>query len=892
MNNKVTIAALFLLVAGLILTACNAQPEVEEEPVQDETMTLFVGPDLVECEGAGPQQCMLVKESPEQDYQFFYDQIEGFNFEEGFEYELLVRQENVENPPADGSSIQWILVEEVNKVPVEQTEAPAEETDPELPADLPPEGEIITMYVGPELVDCVGVAPQTCMQVKLSPDADYTLFYGQIEGFEYEPGFEYELTVLVEPVENPPADAPNLRYTLIEEISRTPVEIEEPTSPTASLEGSTWSLASYVTPSGEEKAIIPETRITAEFNEGQVSGTAGCNNYFGSFTLDGDAITFGPTGSTMMFCTPDELMLQETAYLAILGTVKSYEINDGQLILKNGNGNAVLIFNQEEPVSLNGTTWEVVSYNNGNQAVVSILDDTRLTAVFGEDGILSGSAGCNTYSAGFEVEGESIVIGPAASTEIFCGEPQGIMDQESLYLTAIQNAANYHINGNQLELRDAEGALQASYQVAETAVLPGSAWTLLFYNNGLEAMVSTIIDTEITALFSEDGQISGSSGCNNYTGSYAVESDTITIGPLATTRKLCAEPDGIMEQEAQYIAALQNAATYQIDGDQLDIRDANGSGVASYVTMNIEDFEASAAETSSDQTSDSSTEAAEAPANISIPEASLASAANASYPLEYTSTGVAQLTGGEFREAAADDAASEVTVQLSDQMAMGDLSDGRTGLAVILVSQTGGSGTFYDLAILTDENEQLAPAATTYLGDRIVINSVTIEDGLIVLDMIVQGQEDPFCCPTQHVLQTYELQDDALVQVDSEVLGTVETKAEDQPQITEILWKWQGSVTPLEEISIDEPDNYTFELLADGQINVVSDCNNGAGNYEIDGNALTINITSTTLALCEEGSFSDLFFRSLNEAAIFFLENDVLFIDQPADGGTMRFSNS
>ena len=73
------------------------------------------------------------------------------------------------------------------------------------------------------------------MQVKTSLDNDYNLFYDQIEGFEFEPGYEYELLVLVEPVENPPADASTLKYSLVEEVSKTPastdvsIETEETT---------------------------------------------------------------------------------------------------------------------------------------------------------------------------------------------------------------------------------------------------------------------------------------------------------------------------------------------------------------------------------------------------------------------------------------------------------------------------------------------------------------------------------------------------------------------------------------------------------------------------------------------------------------------------------------
>ncbi|MDX1413703.1 MAG: META domain-containing protein, partial [Candidatus Promineifilaceae bacterium] len=539
MNNKAKILILTLLVFGMLLAACGGEPAtVEPDTPQENVKTVYVGPELVDCEGAGPQKCMQIKENPQDDYSLFYDQIEGFDFEEGYEYELQVKEEDVENPPADASSIKWTLVEVVNKTPVQQTESTPDSAE----AELPPEGEIVTMYVGPEEVECVGVGPQTCLQVKLSPDSEYTLFYDHIDGFEHQPGFAYELLVLVEPVENPPADASTLRYTLIEEVGRTPMETETEVEETKSLEGTTWSLISYLTPNGESLNVLPDTRITIEFKDGQIAGSAGCNNYFGTYELNGDALSIGPTGSSMRFCEPEEVMLQETAYLALLSTVTSYEIAGDQLQLKNEAGDNVFLFAEEAAVSLTGTNWEVVSYNNGNQAVISVIDGTRITAVFGDDGVMGGSAGCNNYSAGFETEGENIVIGPAASTEMFCADPEGVMDQETLYLAAIQSATVFSIDNDMLELRDDNGALQASFRAVEPLALPGSAWRLLFHNNGNEAMVSTIIDTEITAVFGEDGTLSGSAGCNSYTASYELNGDEISIGPAASTRKFCAEP--------------------------------------------------------------------------------------------------------------------------------------------------------------------------------------------------------------------------------------------------------------------------------------------------------------------------------------------------------------
>ena len=86
-----------------------------------------------------------------------------------------------------------------------------------------PAMEIVTLFVGPERVDCVGVAPQQCLQVRNAPDQDYQFFYSDIQGFDYEPGYDYELLVQKIPAENPPADASAIEWRLIEVVSKTPV---------------------------------------------------------------------------------------------------------------------------------------------------------------------------------------------------------------------------------------------------------------------------------------------------------------------------------------------------------------------------------------------------------------------------------------------------------------------------------------------------------------------------------------------------------------------------------------------------------------------------------------------------------------------------------------------
>ena len=70
----------FLLVLALALSACS----------QGRVVRMWVGPDLVDCVGVGPRQCLLVKESEDAEWEFFYSGIEGFDHIEGVSYVLEV----------------------------------------------------------------------------------------------------------------------------------------------------------------------------------------------------------------------------------------------------------------------------------------------------------------------------------------------------------------------------------------------------------------------------------------------------------------------------------------------------------------------------------------------------------------------------------------------------------------------------------------------------------------------------------------------------------------------------------------------------------------------------------------------------------------------------------
>jgi heat shock protein HslJ len=224
------------------------------------------------------------------------------------------------------------------------------------------------------------------------------------------------------------------------------------------LTGQVWAVSEM-----KGKGLEPDTGITAQFtSDGKLSGSAGCNQYSGTYTVSGNSITIAtPLASTMMACDP-AVMEQESVYLNALGEAKTYSINGDQLTF-NDAANTTLMTYKSQSQDLAGTSWEVIGVNNGQQAVISTLPDTTITADFGEDGTLSGNSGCNTYNGPYTVDGNQITIGPLSSTMMACGEPAGVMEQEAQYLAALGTAATYQIEGTVLELRAEDGALAVDY---------------------------------------------------------------------------------------------------------------------------------------------------------------------------------------------------------------------------------------------------------------------------------------------------------------------------------------------------------------------------------------------------------------------------------------------
>ena len=145
--------------------------------------------------------------------------------------------------------------------------------------------------------------------------------------------------------------------------------------------------------------------------------------------------------------------------LVFINTTSHYVITRGfptelEVIVDNvANGSPPIL-----AADLEDTTWVLISYGEPKY-LRSVLPNTEITIGFvSSDGSVRGSAGCNSYGGGYDVDQDKLTFpGPLMGTAMACPEP--IMNQEMEYLKTLQAAENYKIEGNQLQITSGDKVL-------------------------------------------------------------------------------------------------------------------------------------------------------------------------------------------------------------------------------------------------------------------------------------------------------------------------------------------------------------------------------------------------------------------------------------------------
>jgi heat shock protein HslJ len=106
----------------------------------------------------------------------------------------------------------------------------------------------------------------------------------------------------------------------------------------------------------------------------------------------------------------------------------------------------------QEQTDIENTNWLVSTLDQE-----SLIEGTTITAQFTGTEIV-GDAGCNSYTASYQAEGNNFTVGEVIQTEIACMEPPGVMEQEQRYLQILREVSSYQrTDGDQLRISDQAG---------------------------------------------------------------------------------------------------------------------------------------------------------------------------------------------------------------------------------------------------------------------------------------------------------------------------------------------------------------------------------------------------------------------------------------------------
>lgn len=200
------------------------------------------------------------------------------------------------------------------------------------------------LFINSEKVDCTGIGKMKCLQIQESDTLTngWKNFYGKIQGFDYEPGYIYKISVKKEELDpaTVPADASSIKYSLIE-------VIEKQKDKKLVLD-KIWTVKSINGKLVEMPRIPDEDNdlvLSIDTVEMKILGYDGCNNFHGNFELLDNSITFQSIGSTKMMCSNMEL---PSSYMTALENTKTFKLENDNLFFYDTHGNEILRFVKAE----------------------------------------------------------------------------------------------------------------------------------------------------------------------------------------------------------------------------------------------------------------------------------------------------------------------------------------------------------------------------------------------------------------------------------------------------------------------------------------------------------------------------------------------------------------
>lgn len=198
-----------------------------------------------------------------------------------------------------------------------------------------------------------------------------------------------------------------------------------------------------------------------------------------------------------------------------------------------------------------------------------------LVVEFPESGRIAATAGCNRSVGSVDLADGVLRADRLASTLMSCPPP---LDGADTWLSELFAAQpRWHLDGDMLTLDGGDVSVSLLDRTVADPDRPvvGTQWVLTELVTAAAVSTSWALEEAAPTLtVADDGTVSGSTGCNRFTGHVTV-GDTLTFGPLATTRAACPDPE-LARTESTVLAVLSGEVRYAVEGARMRLTGADG----------------------------------------------------------------------------------------------------------------------------------------------------------------------------------------------------------------------------------------------------------------------------------------------------------------------------
>ncbi|GLZ43091.1 hypothetical protein Acsp05_67150 [Actinokineospora sp. NBRC 105648] len=193
------------------------------------------------------------------------------------------------------------------------------------------------------------------------------------------------------------------------------------------------------------RALVAGTTLTIGFAEGALVANAGCNTISGRVDLTGGTLDVGSLATTEMGC--DQPRHDQDAWLVgFLEAKPAWKLDGEQLTLAKTTTSIVLAEQRTAP--LEGARWTVDSLTDGPTA--SSPPGTATASLSFSADTVAIETGCNSGSAPYKKNGQTLVIEAPILTRMACADDRGVL--ESAVVAVVEGEVAYSIEGRALTL--------------------------------------------------------------------------------------------------------------------------------------------------------------------------------------------------------------------------------------------------------------------------------------------------------------------------------------------------------------------------------------------------------------------------------------------------------